>query len=79
LHPLPDRVWISVPHSKKWRVFGDRLFRGIYGPKRDKVTWGWKQLNSEELHKLWSSSNIITVFESSRISYMGHGHVWERC
>jgi hypothetical protein len=30
----------------------------IFGPKRDDVTGGWSKLDSEELHKLYSSPNI---------------------
>jgi hypothetical protein len=31
----------------------------IFGPKRDEVTGEWRKLHSEELHKLYSSPNII--------------------
>jgi hypothetical protein len=27
----------------------------IFGPGRDVVTGGWRKLNNEELHNLWSS------------------------
>jgi hypothetical protein len=41
------------------RVFENRELRRIFGPKRDEVTGGWRQLNNEELCDLYSSPNII--------------------
>jgi hypothetical protein len=40
-------------------VFENRVLRRIFGPKRDEVTEEWSKLHSEELHNLYSSSNII--------------------
>jgi hypothetical protein len=38
-----------------------RLFRRIFGPKRDGVTGGWRKLHNEELHNLYSSPSIIRI------------------
>jgi hypothetical protein len=43
-------------------VFGNGALRRTYGPRRDKVIEGWRKSHSEELHNLFSSSNIIMVF-----------------
>jgi hypothetical protein len=43
------------------------LLRGIFGPKRDEVTGGWRKLHNEELHKLYSSPNIIRMIMSRRM------------
>jgi hypothetical protein len=40
-------------------VFGDRVFRKIFGPKRDEVTEGLKIQGREELHTSYSSQNCI--------------------
>jgi hypothetical protein len=40
-------------------VFGNRLLRKIFGPKRDEVTGDWGKLNNEDLHNLYSSPNVI--------------------
>jgi hypothetical protein len=40
-------------------VFENRVLRRIFGPKRDEVTEEWSKLHSEEVHNLYSSSNII--------------------
>jgi hypothetical protein len=34
---------------------------GIFGPKSDDVTQGWRKLYSEELHNLYFSQNCIRV------------------
>jgi hypothetical protein len=40
-------------------VFENRMLRRIFGPKRDKVTGDWRKRHNEELHKFYSSPNII--------------------
>jgi hypothetical protein len=41
------------------RVFENRVVRRIFGPKRDDVMGEWRKLPNEELHKLYSSLDII--------------------
>jgi hypothetical protein len=41
------------------RVFENRVLRRIFRPKRDEVTGEWTKLHTEELHNLYSSSDII--------------------
>jgi hypothetical protein len=53
-------------------VFEKRLLRGIFGPKRDEVTGGWRKRHNEELHKLYSSPNIIRMIKSKRMRWAGH-------
>jgi hypothetical protein len=43
------------------RVFENRVLRRIFGPKKDEVTGNWRKLHNEELHKLYSSPNIIRI------------------
>jgi hypothetical protein len=45
---------------------------GIFGPKQDEVTGGWRKLHNEELHILYSSPNIIRMIKSRRMSWAGH-------
>jgi hypothetical protein len=47
-------------------MFENRLLRTIFGPKRDELTGGWRKLHNE-LHKLYSSPNIIRIFKSRRM------------
>jgi hypothetical protein len=45
-------------------VFGNRVLRRIFGPKRDEVRGEWKKLHNEELHNLYSSPDIIRQIKS---------------
>jgi hypothetical protein len=45
------------------RLFENRLLRGIFGPKRDRVTGRWRKLHNEELHNLYSSPSIIRIIK----------------
>jgi hypothetical protein len=48
------------------------VLRGIFGPKRDEVTGGWRKLHNEELHNLYSSPNITRMFKSRKLRWVGH-------
>jgi hypothetical protein len=48
------------------------VLRRIFGPKRDKMTGGWRKLHNEELHNLYASPNIIRVIKSRRVKWAGH-------
>jgi hypothetical protein len=53
-------------------VLENRVLRRILGPKRDEVTGGLRKLHNEELHNLYSSSNIIRIIKSRRMRWAGH-------
>jgi hypothetical protein len=53
-------------------VFENRVLRRIFGPKRDEVTGEWRKLHNEELHNLYSSSDIIRQVKSRRMRWAGH-------
>jgi hypothetical protein len=42
---------LTLREEHRLRVFEKRVLR-IFGPKRDGVTGGWRQLHNEELHNL---------------------------
>jgi hypothetical protein len=48
-------------------VFENRVLGKIFGPKRDKVTGGWRKL-----HGLYSSPSIIRVIKARRMRRAGH-------
>jgi hypothetical protein len=52
-------------------VFENRVLRRIFGPKRDEMTGEWRKLHNEELHNLFSSSDIIRQVKSRRIRWAG--------
>jgi hypothetical protein len=53
-------------------VFENRVLRRIFGLKRDEVTGEWRKLRNEELHDLYSSSNIFRVIKSRKMRLAGH-------
>jgi hypothetical protein len=48
------------------------VLRRIFGPKRDEVTGQWRKLHNEELHNLYSSSDIVRHIKSRRMRWAGH-------
>jgi len=55
-----------------FRVFENRVLRGIFGPKRDEVTGEWRTLHNEESNDLYCSPNFIRVIKSRRMRWAWH-------
>jgi hypothetical protein len=53
-------------------VFENRVLRRIFGPKRDEVMEGWKELHNEELHVLYYPSSIIRMMKLRRMRWADH-------
>jgi hypothetical protein len=53
-------------------VFGDRVLRRIFEPKKDEVTGGWRELRNEELHDLYPLPSIMKIIKSRRMRWAGH-------
>jgi hypothetical protein len=49
-----------------------RVFRRIFGPKRDEVIGGWRKLHTEELYGLYFSPGIVRVIKTRRMKCPGH-------
>jgi hypothetical protein len=47
------------------------MLRRIFGSKREEDR-SWRKLHNDELHKLYSSPNIVTVIKSRRMRWAGH-------
>jgi hypothetical protein len=61
----------TLSEEHRLRAFENRVFRRIFGPKRE-VTGGWRKLHNEELHNLYSSPSIIRMIKSRRMRWAGH-------
>jgi hypothetical protein len=46
-------------------VFGNRVLRGVFGPKGDEATGEWRKLHGGELHDLYLSQHIIMRQDNS--------------
>jgi hypothetical protein len=50
----------------------NRVLRGIFGPRKDEVTEGWRKLHDEELRTMYSSPRIIRMHKSRRMRWAGN-------
>ena len=50
-------------------MFENRVLRGIFGPKRGKVTGEWRKLHSEEFDDLYCSQDIVRLIKSRRMKW----------
>jgi hypothetical protein len=46
--------------------------RRIFGPEREEVSEGWRQLHHEELYKLYASLDIVRVIKLRRMRWVVH-------
>jgi hypothetical protein len=53
-------------------VFENRVFRKIFGPKRNDITKDWRKLHHEELNDLYSSPTLVRVLKSRRGRWAWH-------
>ena len=53
-------------------MYGNRVLRRIFGPKRDEVTGEWRKLHNEELNGLYSSPKIVRVIKPRRMRWTGY-------
>jgi hypothetical protein len=71
IYVLPLSLTSKEEH--RLRVFENRVLRRIFGPKRDEVTGGWRKLQNEELHGLYSLPSIVRVIKARRMRWAGCG------
>jgi hypothetical protein len=63
---------LTLRDEHRLRVFGNRVLRRIFGPKRDEVMGDSRKLHDEELHNLYPSLNVIRMIKSRRMRRAGH-------
>jgi hypothetical protein len=61
-----------LSEERRLRVFENRVFRKVFGPKRDEVTGELSKLHNVELNDLYSLPNILQVVKSRRMRWAGH-------
>jgi hypothetical protein len=69
----------TLKDQHRLRMFGSRVLRRIFGPKRDEVTGEWRMLHNAQLNYLSPLPSIVRVIKSRRMRWAGHvAHVGER-
>jgi hypothetical protein len=63
---------LTIREEYRLRVFESKVLRRIFGPMRDVVSGGWRNLHNEELRDLYSSPSIIRIIKSRRMGWAGH-------
>jgi hypothetical protein len=58
------KLGLKLREGQSLRVFESKVFTRISRPKRDEVTEDWRKLHEEDLHNLYSLSNIIRMIKS---------------
>jgi hypothetical protein len=66
-----ETQFLTIREEHRLRVFENSVLRRIFGPKKDEVTGGWRNLHSEGLRDLYSSPNIIRMIKS-RLRWAEH-------
>jgi hypothetical protein len=73
------KTWsLTLREERRLRVFENRVLRRIFGPKRDKVTGGWRKLHNKELRDLYSSPRIIRMIKLRRMKWAEMYNEWGR-
>jgi len=58
---------VTLREERRLRAFENRVLRGTFVRKGDKVMGEWRKLHNEELDTLYCSPNIIWVIKSIRM------------
>lgn len=51
------------------------VLRKIFGPKSEEITANWRKLHNDELHNLFTISNIMRVIKARRMRWTEHGEL----
>jgi hypothetical protein len=62
---------LTLREERRLRVSENRVLRTIFGPKREE-DGSWRKLHNDELHSLYSSSNIVRVTKLRRMRWAEH-------
>jgi len=46
--------------------------KGIFVPKREEITGGYRKLHNEELRNLYASPNFLRVIKPRKMKWAGH-------
>jgi hypothetical protein len=64
--------YLTLREEHRLRVFENRVMRRIFGHRRDEVMGERRKLHSGDLHKLYSSPDVVRPIKSRRMRWAGH-------
>jgi hypothetical protein len=67
---------LTLREERRLTVFGNRVWRRVFGPKRDEVTGEWRKLHNEDFSDLYSLPNIVLVVKSRRMRGRAMWRIW---
>jgi hypothetical protein len=62
---------LTLREEHRLRVFKNRELKRIFGPKRDEIMRGWRNLHNVELHNLYALPSMNRMIKSRKMG----GHV----
>jgi hypothetical protein len=62
---------LTLREEHRLRDFENRVLRRIFGPTREE-DGSWRKLHNDEIHSLYSSTNIVRVIKSRMMRWAGH-------
>jgi hypothetical protein len=69
------RTWsLTLKEEHRLKMFENRVLRRMFGPRRYKVTGGWRKLHNEDLHNLYPSPSIIRMVTQGGCDGQGMQH-----
>ena len=63
---------LTLREERRLRLFENRVFMRLFGPKREEATREWRKLHNAEVNDLYSSPNIFRVIKSRRMRWAEH-------
>jgi len=63
---------LTLRGERRLRLSENRVFRRLFGPKRDDATTERRKLHNAEVNDLYSSPNIVRVIKSRRMRWAEH-------
>jgi hypothetical protein len=67
-----SRIVQARKEEHRLRVFENGVLRVIFGSEGDEMAGGLRKLHNEELHDLYSLSDMIRMIKSVRMRLAGH-------
>jgi hypothetical protein len=67
-----ETLSLTLREEHRLRIIENRVLRRMLGQNKEEVMGGWRKLDNEELHNLYSSPSIFRVIKSRKIKWARH-------